>query len=76
MEQLRIELSQDKQWQHKIYGLNGENLHTSETYTRKHDAERGWLDLLDASLIASFERNELIDALERTGLLVKLRGAL
>lgn len=70
MEQLRIELSEDRQWQNKVYGGNGENLHTSETYTRKADAERGFDDLADAIILIQYKRGKLKSTLERLGLLI------
>ena len=64
MQQLRIELSEDQRWQYKAYGANGENLVTSETYTRKHDAERGFDDLARAVLKILSEQGRLGQFLE------------
>jgi hypothetical protein len=72
MDPLKIEPSADGQWQNKIYGDNGENLHTSETYTRKHDAERGFYDLADRVLIALAQRGKLKSSMERLDLLKDL----
>ena len=68
MQQLRIELSEDRQWQYKVYGRNGENTITSETYTRKADAARGFEDLADAVLIILHQRGDLKASLERLGI--------
>ena len=64
MQQLRIELSEDKQWQYKVYGQNGENVITSETYTRKDDAKRGFDDLARAVLKVLAEQGKLGQFLE------------
>ena len=64
MNQLRIELSEDQRWQYKAYGANGENLVTSETYTRKHDAERGFDDLARAVLCILSDQGRLGQFLE------------
>lgn len=68
MQQLRIELSADRQWQWKVYSGNGENTATSETYTRKHDAERGFTDHAESILKLLADRGELNGMLERLGL--------
>jgi uncharacterized protein YegP (UPF0339 family) len=75
MQQLRIELSEDKQWQWKVYGKNGQNTATSETLTRKHDAERSFDDHADIVLMILAERGDLKSSIERLGLLVDNQAA-
>ena len=62
MAKLEINKSADGQYQYQIY--NGENLVTSETYTRKHDAERGFDDLARAVLKILSEQGRLGQFLE------------
>lgn len=68
--------SENNQWYFGIKGGNGENLATSETYTRRHGAERGFSDVLDAMLIIAWNRGELGAAITRTGLYEKWRQSL
>lgn len=76
MARLKINKSSDKQYQYQVFARNGEHLVTSETYTKKASAKRGFQDLSDAVLNILSNQDALIDALERNGLLKKLNDSL
>lgn len=53
-----------------------ENLFTSQQFADVGNAEQGFRDALEAMLLVAWERNDLIDALLKTGLMAKIDKAL
>lgn len=69
MGRLKIIKSNDKQFQYQVFAQNGEHLTTSETYTKKTSAKRGFQDLADAVIKILFRQGKLKSTLERLGML-------
>jgi uncharacterized protein YegP (UPF0339 family) len=64
---LKIINSNDGQFQYQVF--RKEALVTSETYTRKEDAKRGFQDMADAVLLILYRQGKLKATLERLNLL-------